>query len=661
MNTRHSLTLHERLAALTPAKQRLLLERLRAYGDSPSKSGRLVAFYQSAQPIEAERLRERCTSALPQHMVPQRFVQTTELALTATGKLDREAMRARLWTEDSPDAPSADLTTARNAIEQTLTDIWCEVLGFDEISVFDNFFEVGGDSLQIIRILSRAAKAGIRIKPDALFAHPTISALARVVQEEQTESTQPQKSSVRLEGELALTPIQHWFFNVFGTQSGHWNQSMLFRLEKPLAMGVLKTALDQLMQRHSALRTTFHVEGESVNATVNRSLASAVRLHALVANSNADQREEMRHEASRENAAMQLDRGPLLRAVLFTQCEPGYVLLCAHHLIVDAVSWQVMVADLEALLDGGEVAISGGITEWGEQLAKLERAGRFERSKAFWLAQAQHEATSLPATRAGGNDEGNCRWITRTLDSAHTQALVSERTKTLRASVQEVLLSAVVRTLLDWTEGETIAIDLEGHGRESLTDSVDISQTIGWYTTVFPVVFALTDTTWHGALKDVKERLRIVPDNGLSHGVLAYLSDDTPTRTALRAAPRSTVLFNYLGREESGDGRVLSLDDARFGQTRRADLTRAYQLELNAFVREGQLHIDWAYGPDQFETSVIDGLADRCMQGLDALLSGDSAESATVSTTDFPMAGLDQSALDTLSSQLDELDDLDDD
>ncbi|MFK8031421.1 MAG: condensation domain-containing protein [Gammaproteobacteria bacterium] len=664
MNSSSLVELQERVEQFTPQQKRLLKERLQQIGVAmPSRGGRLVGFYQTSSAVDEEELRSLCASRLPTHMVPQRFIEQ-QLALTPTGKLDRNAMRLHLWSASSHVVSDQDMTAARNDVEATLVEIWSDVLGIDEISVFDNFFEVGGDSLQVIRILSRASKAGLAIKPDAIFAHPTIAELAQLA----GANDQQGKASVVAYGTAPLLPIQSWFFDVFETHRNHWNHSYLFSL-KHVSPDAVRNAVGQLLSLHAGLRSQFSCQGETWTCTIAESMEPVVVEHKLESRGEAGQLAEMTPITDAHNANLSLADSPLLKVLHFrNDAGDDYLNLIAHHLVVDAVSWQVIVNDLQQLL-GGQRSQSmtektSPLKQWAEALQKLAGDQSLQRSADYWLEHARQANVSLPleGEEGGSNLEGHCQKVTRLLDERLTEKLRTEAPKELRASVQEMLISGLVRTLTNWTQSPNLTLDLEGHGRETLFDDVDISQTVGWFTTVFPINFmGGTEKIWTSpidSLRGVKDQLRAIPDKGLSHGLFKYLAAGTEVQRALRDESRSNVLFNYLGVEEGqqDSGAMLSLVQNRFGVTRHPDAERAYQLELNAVIRDNCLSIDWTFGPGLHSQERIEQLADNMMANITDLLEGTDRGEA-VSPTDFPMAGLDQSALDNLSSQLDGLDD----
>lgn len=662
----------ERVSGLTSLQKRLLHEKLKAVtSDAPTGGGRLIAFYQSENPVDDQVLRDRCGKVLPAHMVPQRFIHTSRLALTNTGKIDRQAMRVEAWL--SPDRGASagdDLTKARNEIEAELSSIWCDVLGIDEISVFDNFFEVGGDSLQIIRILSRASKAGLTLKPDAIFSHPTIAELAREAGAEQdVDSDTDVSPPVDAHGDLPLLPIQRWFFDVVQSHPHHWNQSYLFTLARPVALEKVRTAIGRLLSDHAALRTCFFDENGEWFAQIVETMDPEVIEHDVSDIATADRLLAMERASTACNQSFSLSDGPLFKAVCFV--EGGQVTdvnLVAHHLIVDAVSWQRIISELDKRLSTTDAVTATRETplrQWSEALAAMAVDDEFSQALNYWERQASLSSVSLPRCLSEAsetdNTEGECQWVNRRLDRDTTTMLRGESPKTLRCSVQELLLAALVTVLSRWTGSSSLTLDLEGHGREALFDDMDVSSTVGWCTSVFPVNFiARQSARWDSAsdaLRDVKEQFRAVPHSGLSHGVFRYA--DTPS-SELVNCPRANVLFNYLGVESTDEQErgTLTLSDARFGMTRHPDSVRAYQLELNAVIQLGELSIDWAFGPSLHERATVERLADELIEEIYRLVHGENETNSTVvSPTDFPMSGLDQSALDNLSSQLDDLDD----
>ncbi|MEW5927674.1 MAG: amino acid adenylation domain-containing protein [Gemmatimonadota bacterium] len=623
--------------------------------DAPGHA-RLVAYVVADEAAGATPagLRLRLKEELPEYMVPAAVVLLDALPVTPNGKLDRAALPAPEWTR----AEEGPTVAPRDEVEATLAGIWCGVLRLDRVGVHDNFFELGGDSILSIQVISRAAQAGIRITPRQVFQHPTVAELAAVadtaaaVQAEQGEVT----------GEAPLTPVQRWLLELPLPEPHHWNQALLLEVVRPLEPAVLRRAVAALLRHHDALRLRFArgADGEWRQECAPMGAEVPFEHVDQSAVPAAEREAETERTAARAQASLELERGPLLRAVYFGRGgEPGRLLLVVHHLAVDGVSWGVLVEDLEracAQLARGEPARFPAKTtsfrQWAERLAEHARTPAAEAEMEHWLAAAAAPAARLPTDFPGGdNTEAHARVARVELTEEETHALVHEVPAAYRTQVADVLLAAYARAVGAWTGERAVRVELEGHGREPLFEDVDLSRTVGWFTSVFPVALDAGDGPSPGdALKAVKEQLRAVPGKGIGYGLLRYLGRDE-VRGALAALPPAEASFNYLGQLDAllpGAALFRPVDEP-MGAAHAASSARRYLLEVNAGIQGGRLHAGWTYSERVHRPETVRALAESWLASLRELIAHCRApEEAVYTPSDFPEAELSQDELDDL-------------
>jgi len=621
--------------------------------DAPGHT-RLVAYVVTGPQGAAvvPELRGRLKEELPEYMVPSAFVVLDALPVTPNGKLDRAALPAPEWTlaEDGP------RVAPRDEVEETLAGIWCGVLRLDRVGVHDNFFELGGDSILSIQVISRAAQAGIRLSPRQVFQHPTVAELAAVadtaavVRAEQGEVV----------GDVPLTPVQRWFFEQAHPDPHHWNQALLLEVRRPLDPEVMEGALGALMRHHDALRLRFAREegGWRQRAAPFAGPVPFARVD-LSLRSDADALREAERVSGEAQASLDLDEGPLLRAVYFDRGadRTGRLLLAVHHLAVDGISWGVLVEDLEracAQIERGEAVRfppkTTSFRQWAQRLEDYARTPEAEDELDRWLARPP--ARPLPVDHpGGGNTVAHTRTAAVALSPEETHALVYEVPVAYRAQVADVLLAALARTLSGWTGERTVHVEMEGHGREPLFEDVDLSRTVGWFTSVFPVVLDVEAGGSPGdVLKAVKEQVRAVPGKGIGYGILRYLGHEE-AGAALRGAPAPQVSFNYLGRMDSllpGDALFRPVDEP-MGAARAPSAPRRHLLEVDAHIEGGRLRAAWTYSERIHLPATVEALAARWTDEVRALIERcREPEAAGYTPSDFPEAELSQDELDDL-------------
>ena len=625
-------------------------------------AARLVAWVVArnpAEPPQMNALRDAAMQALPAYMVPKHIELIDTLPRTAAGKADRRKLALRSPGKpvgtDSGGAPSNDA-------ERTLAEIWRRVLGLDTVGIHDDFFALGGDSLLSIRVLARAGKAGLTLSPAEFFRHPTIAAQARAAASAPAHQV-PQKPIV---GPLPLMPIQHWFFKHITSATAHWNLSYRFDLAPGAALADLTRAVTAVMSHHDALRTIF-VERDGAWTAQQQPPMDATIVSNIDLRSADDADRALDAAATALNASLTLDEAPLLRVAYLRTANgtPDGLLIVAHHLIVDAESWRILIEDLALALEqigAGRSptlpARTHSLRDFATRLQTWSGSDAFSASAARWrdlLTRPFVDLAPAPSAPRRTATEGDARTRDLALAAAPT-AQLADAAASARASVYEVLVASVVRSLGQQLETPAVRIELEGHGRDPVFDDLDVSRTVGWFTSAYPVVVH-DDTLWAtagGALRATKSALRASPDKGISYGALLCSSRNDDAATAVRAVPRASVLFNFLGEQQDDDDDRMRLRDERCGQARADRAPRAYLLEINAQIRQGVLVFTLVWPNEWLEEATIDALGQGLLDTLRDLLGGTQD---TVVPEDFPLANLSADGLSDLSAMLDELDD----
>ncbi|MEV5427836.1 non-ribosomal peptide synthase/polyketide synthase [Streptomyces sp. NPDC052701] len=608
----------------------------------------------AAVPPAAE-LRAHLSAGLPDYMVPAAFVTVAELPLTANGKVDRRRLPAPDWSAAGQGAYRAP----RTGPERVLAAVWAELLGVERVGVDDNFFMLGGDSILSIQVVSRARAAGLALTPRDLFRHPTIAALAAATAAA-GGSAAPVAGTGPVTGDVELTPIQHWFLRPGPERPEFFDQSVVVESAGAPDPDALRRALAALWTHHDALRARFVRHGDGTwhqhCPAPGEEPPGLLRVCDLAGLDAAAAEEAEARLTAEAHAAFRLDTGPLFAARLFTRTEdrPARLLLAAHHLVVDGVSWRVLLEDLETAYRqaraGEPVRLpqrTTSVQEWARRLAAHTASGGFAAERAHWEAVSRHCAHPLPADSDGGNTAADLRAVTVRLDPARTDALLREVPGAYRTRVDDVLLTALGRVLADWTGRNTVAVGLEGHGREDhLFDDVDLSRTVGWFTSLFPVALDVPHGDWGAALKSVKEQLRAVPGRGLGYGALRYLAGDEE----LAAAPAPGISFNYLGRFDWSADDTAALVRSVPGGLGGADAPeseRPHLLDVVARVHDGELEITWHYSAGRHHERTVAGLASGMLRALEEIVAHCLRPDAGGRTpSDFPLARLDQTAVD---------------
>ncbi|WLH28435.1 non-ribosomal peptide synthetase [Pseudomonas canadensis] len=623
--------------------------------DSPSGK-QLVAYLVSDAEHGALRdtLKAHLKAQLPDYMVPAHLIVLDSMPLTANGKLDRRAL-----PQPDPEANRQTYVAPRNELESTLAAIWCAVLNVQQVGLDDNFFELGGDSILSIQVVSRARQAGIHFSPRDLFQHQTVQTLAAVA----TRSEQITAEQGVLTGPSGLTPIQHWFFDTEIPNRQHWNQALVLKPLQLLDPHRLEQALLAVLEHHDALRLSFCQRDAQWHAEHLAVPEGGVLMQAQV--------RDMAHCTALftdTQRSLDLQHGPLLRALLVDGPEGQQRLLIAiHHLVVDGVSWRVLLEDLQKvyrqLSDGQSVSLpakTSALRDWAARLQAYAGSESLREELSVWQDQLAGPETVLPVARPQGSLRNrDADTVSVRLDAEHTRQLLQQAPSAYRTQVNDLLLTALARVLCRWSGHASALIQLEGHGRETLFDEIDLTRSVGWFTSAYPL--RLTPLAGQGdSIKAIKEQLRGVPHKGLGYGVLRYLADDL-CKQSMAALPSAQITFNYLGQfdQSFGADALFHPLDEPAGLAHDPDAPLPNELSVDSQVYGGELVLRWTFSRERHDQQSIHELADAYLAELQSLVAHCLQDDAGgLTPSDFPLAHLTQSQLDSLPIAASAIDDV---
>ena len=505
--------------------------------DGEDSNKRLLAYLVTRpdQTLTLDELRSFLREQLPEYMIPAAFIILDALPLNAHGKLDRQALPA----PDSSSLPAAvEFVAPRTPEEAILAGIWAQVLKVERLGVHDNFFELGGDSILSIQVVSRAFQQGLHLLPKQLFQHQTIAELAQVVTTKRlTDAEQGEVTGV-----VALTPIQHWFFSRDWPQLHHFNYSMVFEVHKSLDLGRVKAVVAHLLSHHDALRMRYErseAGWQQRNASVAEQPENEITYYDLRELGPPEVRREIERVAEQAQRSLNLETGPLMRVLYFDMGgeRGGRLLLIVHHLVMDGVSWRILLEDLQLatqqLERGVAIELPAKTTSyqsWARRLSEYGGGAEMVQEAQYWGAVEEQlrEQVSLPVDHEGVaaaiEVDEHRELVIKVLGEEQTRALLSEVGAAYHTQIQEVLLAALVEAIWEWTGERQVVVQMEGHGREELFEQVDLTRTVGWFTSLYPLRLDLRRV--HGVgevLQAVKEQVRAVPGRGVGYGIWKYL------------------------------------------------------------------------------------------------------------------------------------------
>lgn len=590
---------------------------------------------------------------LPDYMLPAAFVELNVLPLTPNGKLDKKAL-------PNPElliGSEAEFQAPRNVKEEELTKIWQEILCVEKIGVNDNYFELGGDSILSIQIISKAKQKNIVLTPSQLFRYQTISELA-VISGTQSFEMLAEQGQVR--GAFNLGAAQQWLFDEGFSDLSHYNQSVFLSLKERVSIEELKVIVRGLLQQHDALSLHF-LEKESDSKTWvqnhDNEQASDALIDSIVHEFQIDGKQDLSDEIAKKlikaQSNLSLDTGRLMQAVLINSelasgVETQGLYIVIHHLVVDGVSWRILLEDFSKLLGAirnnsklGVSEILGDKTlsfkQWSNHLADVAKGDALNSDHGYWLQQAERiESYESPLLKVIQKSETSYKELKRhsfSLSSASTDKFLKQANKAFNTDANDLLISALARAMMDGVReqvpeglGRSLLLTLEGHGREAVSENhMDVSRTVGWFTSLYPVLLELgaDETELPKNLKSIKEQLRQVPHKGLSYGLLRYGSENENVSAYLANIPKADITFNYLGQfDGSLDNQYFSIDsdmsefEARGLADQGGDLSRSQVLDFVLLVTDGCLRCDILYCESQVSKKEIAAISQRYQEVL---------------------------------------------
>ncbi|NLN64296.1 MAG: amino acid adenylation domain-containing protein [Clostridiaceae bacterium] len=578
----------------------------------------LCAYIVALQRLKPHELKQTLAEELPQYMIPSFFIQIDAMPLSPNGKVDIKALPMPdegLYATREYVAPSNDL-------ESKLEKIWAEVLGLESVSIKDSFFELGGDSIKAIQVLSRLNSHSLKLELKDLYQHKTIEEVAKTV----TYITVKQIDQGPVSGEVSLTPAQRWFFNNGFSHMHHWNQSVMLRAKAGFDVRAVEKAFKKISAHHDALRMVYREEQGRIiqyNRDIDEGEAISIEVYDLISDDNYC--ETIQHKADALQESIRLETGPLVKLALFKTPEGDHLLIVIHHLVVDGVSWRIILEDFKTAYDQAihdeETSLpnkTSSFQEWSLKLVEYANSKEIKKEYAYWRDIEAMDIPLLPVDYENKETPRlkDARSVEISLSREETQRILQEANKPYNTEINDLLLTALALAINKWTNQDTILINLEGHGREDIIKDVDITRTVGWFTSQYPVRIDLSekdDISY--LLRSVKEEIRKIPNKGIGYGILRYLSEDSADSIEFKNNPE--ICFNYLGQfEQAVDTELFGLSTMSTGQAMSPESENRFKLNINGIVTDGRLILSILYDQNQYERMTIQNLAENYQSSL---------------------------------------------
>ncbi len=573
----------------------------------------LAAYIVSNKPIEVESLKQALAKKLPDYMVPSFFVQIQQIPLNPNGKIDTKALPA-------PEAKSVEYVAPTNEIEKIMVEAWTEVLGIEKIGIDDNFFDVGGDSIKTILISGRLLKRKFSTDVNDFFSYPTIRQLAKQIKKAERVIDQGPVS-----GEVVLTPILKWLFERDFREKHHFNHFVLQYSKERYDEETIKKVFAKIVEHHDALRMVYVIDGKE-NKILQRNRKPGegklfdLEFFDLTDKTDAEVELEKETNINRINREINLATGPLVKLALFRTSRGDYLLVVIHHAVVDGISWRILIEDLETgyqQVEKGEEIIfqdkTDSFKDWAHKLKEYADTSNALKELKYWKTVDETSVKELSRDHDVGKETrtlGNQDRIIMELNIEETEKLLKEVNFAYNTEINDILLTALGIAVKKWTGNEKVLINLEGHGREGIISGINISRTVGWFTSQYPVILdtkTLSPDDLGTQIKQVKETLRRVPNKGIGYGILRYLtSQEKKGELTFKLQPE--ISFNYLGQLGETRGDSTSKFHPHFEPSMTSKYNAGYALDIYGSVGPKGLSLLFNYNKCEYNRASIEKL-----------------------------------------------------
>ena len=616
----------------------------------------LIGYYVSSSEVSSSSIESYLSDFLPDYMIPKHYIELDAIPLTSNGKLDYKSL------PDLDLLEVEDYVAPQSEEEHLLVDVWRDVLGVDGIGVTDDFFAIGGDSIRSIQICSRVRREGYNLTVKDILTHKTIASLGLLLRDQRSSSTIKDQSTVT--GLVGLTGIQRDFVSRSLSAPGHYNQSVLLQFSEGISASEVRSIFKFLSDHHDALRMRydFSLSLDSVQYNDDLLEEDAIPLlhYDLLADSTWESK--MLDLCTQIQGSIDLSSSPMFRLGLFDVLDGSRLLIVIHHLVIDGVSWRILFDDIEMLYsqlrEGLPLSLpmkTDSFQLWSSGLKDYLSSFSYAQCRDYWSSLSGVSRGSLGAIDPeGSNYVGDELRSVFSLSDSLTKSLLGGVHSAFNTQINDILLSGFVLSYLDSYGLGSIGVDMEGHGREEVVSGLDISRTIGWFTSIYPVLLSIEESNKDlgRVIKSVKESLRGVPNNGFDYLLYKYLDRSDESRDSLLD---SQISFNYLGQFDSDTGdKVFEIARESVGEEHSSREGRVYEWDISGLVSGGQLHMSLVYSGARYSQDDMDAFMKCYADHLESLISYCmSYEGVSLTPSDLSYNGLGISDLEALESRYD--------
>lgn len=609
---------------------------------SVNEDKRLCAYLVSDSVIDIDQIRRELETELPNYMIPTYMMQTDKIYYNANGKLDKSKFPEIVMKKEK------HAEVSLNAKENLLLHMVAKVLGLDNVDMEDDFFELGGDSIKAIRIVTKFREAGYEITVREILSKHGIGDFIEAASHTNAASVYSQE---QFTGMVPLSPIIQEYGTWGLKYPDYFNQANMIRIKSTLYNdeAIIHT-LNMLCRQHDMLRSVFS-NGCLEVLPYEKNKHFDIYYFDIGNISEHDRNEYVNQQCTKIQSTMNLKEGPLVKIGVFKELQYTHILICIHHLVIDGVSWRVLLDDFDFIYEkklSGEayegLLKTAQYKEWVQTLNNFGQSQDIQSQTDYWN-EAVNQICKIQPDRNCCLEESVIDTISVSLNKSKTQNLLSDTQRVYNTELHELLLAALVGAAFKITGMEQISVSMEGHGREELNVPLKLDRTIGWFTNIYPLTFQASEGDISKLIVSVKENVRRVPMKGIGYGILKYMSK------ALIAHENPTIGFNYLGDfdAERGGHNIVERSEYTCGTSISEHNRLSNDISINCFISEEKLYIHVSYDTKLFSRDFISGLANAYLEYLEIIMIHCSNTTETIySGSDFGDLNLDSDEMDEI-------------
>lgn len=550
----------------------------------------ICAYVVLGSSISASSITRILEEELPSYMIPKHIVFLEELPVTRNGKINMAALpEIEIQSE-------REYVEPRNEVEQTVADIFKEILGVEKVGATDSFFELGGDSIKAIRVVSKMRAASYELSVRDILKYHVVEEIAQVA----IENSDDQYEQGEVTGEVVDTPVIREFTEKNMEKPWHYNQSIMVCVDTEEDLVICKV-MDEITRHHDVLRSTYKEQKFIIHSFEEQRGYDFVSYDLK---EDVQYRETMEKICDQIQASISLEQGPLVKTALFKTVEGSFLLICIHHLVVDGVSWRILMEDLNTafsqIVSGEEVVLpakTASFRDWSLALQEYASSDALKAELPYWKKTVEQEWPASYEKNAPKSTQKLIKSVETSVEKNITSMLMKDANRAYHTETRDLLIAAFVLALQEMTDAKKLVVGLEGHGREEIHKKIQIDRTVGWFTSIYPVLFEKQDTMERSIIA-VKDKLRSIPGNGMGYGMLKKQMEE-------KTIP---VLFNFLGEMDAEGYQNGGLSHYSTG-VNVAEENVFCEFSITSVIEEKQLHIELQYDASMYQEDTIEQIS----------------------------------------------------